>query len=162
MTKRGQEPIERQRLDEHRNFDGGRGGRYGCGLIVLIILVASVISWPIMRRDYIVKSQVSEGTILAYRVRAAFEKYLEEFGDIPTNNEHASLPPGSEVNGKYVSQIYIEGGEIIVVYGKAVDEDVAGKTVVFVPDVSRDHDISWTCTSSDIPDKWLPSMCQGH
>ena len=162
MTKRGQEPIEHQRLEKHRSFDGGRAGLNGCGLVVLIILVASVISWPIMRRDYVVKSQVSEGTVLAYRVRAAFEKYHEEFGDIPANNKHDSLPPGSEINGKYVSQISIEGGQIIVVYGKAVDEDVAGKTVVFVPDVSTDDDVSWTCTSPDIPDKWLPSMCQSH
>ena len=131
-------------------------------IIVLVIVVGSVILWPIMRRDYVVKSQVSEGTVLAYRARAAFEVYLEDHGEIPANNEDADLPPASEVNGKYVSQINIEGGEIIVVYGKAVDESVAGKTVVFVPDLSNDHDVSWTCTSPDIPDKWLPSMCQGH
>ena len=109
-----------------------------------------------------VKSQVSEGTVLAYRVRAAFEVYFKDHGELPTSNEEADLPTSSEVNGKYVSQISIESGQIIVVYGKAADERVVGKRVVFVPDASNGQDVSWACSSPDIPNKWLTSECQSN
>lgn len=162
MTKPEQEPVEHQRLEKLQNFDGGRGGIYGCGLFFLVIMLASAFYWPKMKGDYVVKSQISEGMSLAYRVRAAFDVYLEEHGEIPTNNKDADLPPAGEINGKYVTQIRIDGGEIIVVYGKAVDERVAGKTLVFVPDVSNHQDVSWTCTSPDIPGKWLLEDCQNN
>ena len=99
---------------------------------------------------------------MAYRVRTAVEVYVEDHGELPASNEDAGLPPASEISGDYVSQIGIEGGEIVVVYGKEADPRIVGKTVVFVPDVSNHPDVSWTCSSPGIPDKYLTATCQSH
>ena len=160
---RDQQPIEHERLDERHSSGGGVARRIGCGFVVIVIwLVGSTVGWSILKRDYTIKAQVSEGVSLAYRVRNAAEAYAEVHGELPLNNEDAGLPPASEIGGKYVSQIRIENGEIVVVYGKKADTRIVGKTVVFVPDMSNHPDVSWTCSSPGIPDKWLTSMCRSH
>ncbi len=159
---RDQQPIEHERLDELHSSGGGGAGRIGCGLVIVIFLVGSPFMWSTMKRDYTTKAQVTEGTGLAYRVRTAVEVYVEDHGDLPASNEDAGLPSASEINGNYVSQIGIEDGEIVVVYGKNADSRIVGKTIVFVPDVSNHADVSWTCSSPGIPDKWLTSECRSH
>lgn len=159
---RDQQPIEHERLDNVYKSGGGGVGRIGCGLVIVIWLVGSAIAWPIMKRNYTIRAQVSVGASLAYRVRTAVEVYVKEHGELPASNEDAGLLPASETSGDYVSQIGIENGEIVVVYGKKVDTRVVGKTVVFVPNVSNHTEVSWTCSSPDIPDKYLTSTCRSH
>ena len=157
---RDQEPIEDQRLDELPRVSGSGARRIGCSLVVVICLVGSVIAVPIAKRNYTIKAQELEGVSLTYSVRSAVEVYVEDRGKLPGSNEDAGLPPASEISGKYVSQIGIADGKIIVVYGKNVDERVFGKTIVFIPVVSKNLDVSWTCSSPDLPDKWLTAVCQ--
>ncbi len=160
---RDQQPIEHERLDELHSSGGGVARRIGCGFVVIVIfLVGSGVGWSILKRNHTIKAEVTEGVALAYRVRNAAEAYVEVHGELPLSNEDAGLPPASEISGNYVSQIGIEGGEIVVVYGKKADTRIVGKTVVFVPDVSNHPDVSWTCSSPGIPDKYLTSTCQSH
>ena len=159
---RDQQPIEHERLDEPNSFGGGSAGRIGCGLVIVIWLVGSAVGWPILKRNYTIKAQVSAGASLTYVVRTAVEAYVEDHGNLPVNNEDAGLPPASEIRGDYVSQIGIEDGEIVVVYGDKADTRIVGKTVVFVPDVSNQPGVSWTCSSPDMPDKYLTSRCRSR
>ncbi len=159
---RDQQPIEHERLDELYSSGGGVARRIGCGLVVVIFLVGAAM-WSIRdARDSVIRAEVSEGVSRAYRVRNAAEAYAEVHGELPLSNEDAGLPPASEIGGEYVSQIGIENGEIVVVYGKKADTRIVGKTIVLVPDVSNHPDISWTCSSPGIPDRWLTSTCRSH
>ena len=159
---RDQQPIEHERLDELYSSGGSVTRRIGCGLVVVIFLVGAVMWSTRAKRDFIIGTEVTEGVALAYRVRAAVEAYVEVHGELPLSNEDVGLPPASEISGENVSQIGIEDGEIVVVYGKKADTRIVGKTVVFVPDVSNHPDVSWTCSSLGIPDKYLTSTCRGH
>jgi type IV pilus assembly protein PilA len=159
---RDQQPIEHERLDELYSSGGGVTRRIGCGLVVVTFLVGSAVMWSTAKRDYTIRAEVSEGVALAYRVRTAVEAYVEVHGELPLSNEDAGLPPASEISGEYVSRIGIENGEIVVVYGKKADTRIVGKTIVLVPDVSNYPDVSWTCGSPGIPDKWLTSRCRSH
>ncbi len=160
---RDQQPIEHERLDELYSSGGGVARRIGCGFVVIVIfLVGSGVGWSILKRDFTIRVEVTEGVSLAYRVRTAVEAYVEVHGELPLSNEAAGLPPASEISGYYVSQIGIEDGEIVVVYGKNADTRIVGRTVVFVPDVSNHPDVSWTCSSPGIPDKYLTSTCRSH
>lgn len=152
-----QQPLEHERLDT--GFPPRSKG-IGCGLLVIALIVGSVVITDRAKHDYTIRAQVSEGLNLAHRVRVAVEGYVEDYGELPANNEDAGLPPASEISGSYVSQIGIEDGEIVIVYGKKIDTRVVGKTIVLVPDVSNHPDISWTCSSPDIPNKWLTSACR--
>ncbi len=159
---RDQQPTEHERLDKFDNSGGGVARRIGCGLLVVIFLVGSTVMWKTLKRDYTTKSQDSNGVGLGYRVRNAVEEYVEVHGKLPASNEDAGVPPASEIGGNYVSRIAIEDGDIVIVYGKNADTRIVGKTIVFVPDDSNDPDVSWTCSSPDIPDKWLTSSCRSN
>ena len=158
---RDQQPVEHERLDELYSSDRGFFGRIGWGsLIVVIFLVGLSIIGSTSKRNYIIKAQVSQGVVLAIRVRIAVEAYVDAHGELPASNEDAGLPLASEISDNYVSQIGIEDGEIVVVYGRNAESRIAGKTIVVVPDVSNPPIVSWTCSSPDIPDKWLTSDCR--
>lgn len=159
--KAPQQSVEQERLDEGLGRRRGLGGK-GCGivLLILILFIGSPFWWSTVKRNYTIRAQVSQGMTEAFRVRAAVEEYQKSHGELPANNEEAGLPPPNEISGKYVSQIAVEGGELVVVYGNKADEKIAGKTLLLVPDTSNSAEFSWTCTSVDIPDKWLTSMCQ--
>jgi type IV pilus assembly protein PilA len=160
---RDQQPVEHQRLDEFHSSGGGVARRIGCSfLVVVILLVGSPFMWSKLKGDYTIKAQMSEGLSLNYRVRAGVDVYIEQHGEFPASNEDAGLPPASEITGNYVSQVGVDDGKIVVIYGKKADRRLVGKTVVFVPDMSNQQDVSWTCSSQDIPDKWLTSTCQSH
>lgn len=158
---RDRQPIEHERLEKlqstRRRFLGRSGWVFLAGLI---ILVGSPIMWSKLKGDYTIRAQVSAGTNVAFRVRSAVEAYVEKHDELPASNEDAGLPPANEISDRYVGQIGIHDGQIIVVYGKAADARIVGKTIVFVPGFSDQSDISWTCSSPDLPAKWLPSMCQ--
>jgi hypothetical protein len=49
---------------------------------------------------------------------------------------------------------------LVVVYGNKAREQIAGKRLMLVPDTSKNPELTWTCNSLDIPDKWLTSMCR--
>ncbi len=156
-----QQSIEQERLEEGFGRRRGLGGN-GCGivLLILIVFIGSPFWWNTAKRNYTIRAQVSQGMTEAFRVRSAVEEYLKSHGELPANNEEAGLPPPYEISGKYVSQIAVEDGELVVVYGNNADEKIAGKKLMLVPDTSKSPEISWTCTGVDIPDKWLTSMCQ--
>jgi type IV pilus assembly protein PilA len=128
----------------------------------VIFLVGSEVIWSTAKRNYTIRAEVSEGVNLAYGARTAVEVYVEEHGELPGGNEEAGLPPAGEISSKYVRQIGIEDGEIVVLYGKKADTRIIGKTIVIVPDISNHPEVSWTCSSPGIPDKWLPSRCRSH
>ena len=153
-----QQPLEHERLDEL--FSSRRVKGIGCGVVVLIVLIGSQFIWSTARRDYSIRAEVSQGMNLAFRVRSAVEEYLGDHGELPANNEEAGLPPPNEISDNYVSQVGVEDGEIVVVYGNKAHEKIAGKKLMLVPDTSNALEFSWTCNSYDIQDKWLSSTCR--
>lgn len=158
---RDQQPIGHERHNALHSAGARVAKRIGWGfLVVVIFLVGSEVFWSTAKRDYTIRAEVSEGVNLAYGARTAVEVYIEDHGELPGGNEEAGMPPASEINSKYVSRIDIDGGEIVVVYGKKADMGIVGKTIVFVPDISNHPNVSWTCSSPGIPDKWLPSRCR--
>ena len=153
-----QQPLEHERLDEL--FSPRRVQGIGCGVIVLIVLIGSQFIWSTARRDFSIRAEVTQGMAQAFRVRLAVEEYLGDHGELPANNEEAGLPPPNEISDDYVSQVGVEDGEIVVVYGNKAHEKIAGKKLMLVPDTSNGLEFSWTCNSYDIQDKWLSSTCR--
>jgi len=154
-----EQPLEHERL--HELFGRRRGGRrIGCGVLVLGLIAGSQFMWTKGRQDYTIRAQVSEGVNLSYSVRSAIEEYFNNQSELPANNDEADLPMPGKINGNYVSQVSVKDGEIVVVYGNNAHENVAGKTLLFVPDASKGPEFSWTCSSLEIPDKWLSSRCR--
>jgi len=153
-----QQPLEHERLDEL--FVSRRVKGIGCGVIVLMVLIGSQFIWSTARRDYSIRAEVTQGMLMAFRVRSAVEEYLRDHGELPANNEEAGLPPPNEISDNYVSQVGIEDGEIVVVYGNTAHEKITGKKLMLVPDTSNGLELSWTCNGYELQDKWLSPTCR--
>ena len=144
------------------------------GVIPLIGIMAA-ISIPAYN-DYLIRSQVSEGLVMASAVKASVaEAYANggSFGDIST--ESLGLEPSP---GKYVNGISVIGGVVIIEYGGEASTALQGKTVLLVPGATTQGDIVWTCGHAaapyglqeiayedysrltDVEDKYLPSSCR--
>lgn len=154
-----QQPIEHEPLEE--TSGSRRGARaIGCGVIVLVMFVGSPFMWSKIKLDYSIRAEVFQGFSLTYSVRSAIEEHFKDHGELPANNEEAGLPLPQEINDNYVSQVGVAEGEVVVVYGNKAHEKIAGKKLTLVPDASTAPEFSWTCSSLEIPDKWLVASCR--
>ena len=138
-----------------------RSKKIGRGLLVIAFLAGLMFFADRAKRDYTIRAEVTVGMATAYSMRNALEQYLADHRELPASNEDIGLPPASENNGKYVSQAGIEDGKIVIIYGNKANEKIHGKRLLYVPDVTNPADISWQCSSPDIPGKWLNEPCRG-
>jgi type IV pilus assembly protein PilA len=134
-------------------------------IVVAIIAILAAIAIPAYQ-DYLVRTQVSEGTVLADGAKTAVAEFYSNRGDL-TNAKNASigLPLATSINGKYVSQIAVVGGVITATYGgpdanKAIK---AGPSTLVLSPVTHAGSIDWTCkggSSNPVAPKYLPTSCR--
>ncbi len=136
-----------------------RSKNIGCGLLIIILIGGLAFFYDLAKRNYTIRAQVSAGLAMSYSARTLVEQYLADHGELPASNEDVGLPPAGENSGNYVSQLGIEDGKIVIIYGNKAKEKIQGMHLLFVPDVSNPAEVSWQCSSPDIPDIWLIEQC---
>lgn len=109
--------------------------------------------------NYTVRAQVHEGLNLAMAPKAAVAEYYQVNKQFPSDNVAAGIAPATDIQGKYVSSVRIEAGEIVVTYGNDADSDILGDTLVIRPDASGKR-VTFVCFSLDIASKHLPAACR--
>ena len=144
-------------------------------IVVAIIGILAAIAIPAYQ-DYTIRSQVSEGSILADGVKTALAEFYNNKGYFPGSNASAGLESTTSIIGKYVSTVdagNTESGVIIVTFGNTAPQEanlkIVGSTLVFSAAASSNQgSITWNCKSTalstnrtNIPNKYLPSACRG-
>jgi type IV pilus assembly protein PilA len=144
----------------------------GVGFFFLFIVgVLAAIAIPAYQ-DYTIRAQVTEGLNLAGPIKAEVAEHYAKTGSWP---EQADLS-GAVPSAKYVSQIVVKGGSVIIVYGNFANAKLQKQGLALAPAVSAQGDVVWLCgnrkappgmtrtangpAGSDIPDKYLPSTCR--
>jgi len=127
-------------------------------ILTVIAVIAVMSSIPL---DTFSRAQVAEGLNVSAGAKATVTEYYQDHGQFPSNNASARLPPATDIQGKYVSSIRIDAGEIVVTYGNDANSDIHGGTLILRPEIS-DHIVSWVCFSLDILPKNLPHACRGE
>ncbi len=129
-------------------------------IVVAIIGVLSSIAIS-SYQNYVVRSQISEGIIMAGSARIAVEETYYTSGVLPDNNAPAGLPDSFSMNSTYVSRVDVEDDGVIEInFGNNVSAQIHGDILVFTPVINASGNLTWSCTSSDIDDKFLPSSCR--
>jgi type IV pilus assembly protein PilA len=116
-------------------------------IVIAIIGILAAIAIPAYQ-DYVVRSQVSEGLAMASATKASVAEYYADRGSWPVSN--GSLGISVSPTGKYVSDISVSNGTIVVTYGFDVNNAVSGKTMALQPLSSPNGDVIWKCGSRTV------------
>lgn len=135
-------------------------------IVVAIIGILAAIAIPAYQ-DYTIRAQVSEGLSLADGAKTAVAEYYTNRGVFPTGNKTAGLSTNTSITGNYVSQVDVaqvspSQGTITATFSntgshkanKAINTDT-----LVLTGTGHGGSITWTCTSTNIPQKYLPSSC---
>jgi len=132
-------------------------------IVVAIIAILAAIALPAYQ-DYVIRSQVSEGSVLADGAKTAVAEFYSNRGVFPTANASAGLATSTSIIGNYVSQVGVANtGKITATYGGQANKNINGKTLVFSPYSSGGGSLAWSCKASGgttVPSKYLPSSCR--
>jgi len=140
-------------------------------IVVAIIGILAAIAIPAYQ-DYTIRSQASEGAILADGVKTALTEFYNNYGHFPTNNTSAGLESSGSIVGKYTSNVDVSAvpGKIVVKYGLQVNSKINGSVLAFSAYASSGQgSITWNCKQSQggtaatgtyLANKYLPSACR--
>lgn len=139
-------------------------------IVVAIIAILAAIALPAYQ-DYVIRSQVSEGSVLADSARTAVLEFYEHTNNFPARNTAAGLALSTSINGKYVSQVDIGAarGVIEAKFSSAAPRVANGKIDNLILAFSAVTNggvgsMVWHCanqTYTTVPMKYLPSSCRG-
>jgi type IV pilus assembly protein PilA len=123
-------------------------------IVVAIIGILAAIAIPAYQ-DYIIRSQASEGLAMASAAKASVSEFYAQRGAWPANNDQAGLATSTDIDGKYVAAVAVNGGTITVTYGNDANAtNLSTKTVSLQPGASVGGDVIWRCGNAAAPSTW--------
>ncbi|HWX66262.1 MAG TPA: pilin [Rhodanobacter sp.] len=128
-------------------------------IVVAIIAILAAIAIPAYQ-DYLIRTQVSEGAVLADGAKTAVGEYYSNRGAFPPANSSAGLATPASISGQYVTSVTVTSGKITAAYGglKANKVLTATTNLVMSP-VTHTGSIEWHC-GGNVPSKYLPTSCR--
>jgi len=132
-------------------------------IVVAIIAILAAIALPAYQ-DYVIRSQVSEGSVLSDGAKTSIAEFYSNLGHAPSNNTSAGLAQPGSITGKFVEELDVAAGLITTNFSNTAPQranvSIAGSTLLFSPIFGATAGSTvWTCKSS-IPLKWLPTICR--
>ncbi|HEY0232349.1 MAG TPA: pilin [Dokdonella sp.] len=130
-------------------------------IVIAIIAILAAIALPAYQ-DYLIRSQVSEGAVLADGAKTAVTEYFSNKGTFPESNSAAGLAASASIQGKYVTSVAVgTSGKITAKFGNEANTKIAGKTFVLKPAAAVSAgSVQWSCSGSDVDKKYLPTSCR--
>ena len=153
-----------------------RGWVVSAAVCLPVTLIVAGMALP-SYRGHAIRGQVGEGLDLASGYRTAIEAAWRNTDGDFTNLSSDSLGTGLPQGGRYVESIEIVSGMIVITYGAAADDAVAGSVLAIVPALGSDRALAWACgygaapagfevvfqnhaSYSDIDERFVPSGCR--
>ena len=128
-------------------------------IVVAIIAILAAIALPAYQ-DYTIRSQVSEGSVLADGAKTAVAEYYSNKGSAPSTNASAGLAGSASITGKFTLGLNVTNGLITATYGGRANTAITNSTLSFSPVFGNNVGSTvWTCKSAISP-KWLPTICR--
>ena len=130
---------------------------------VAIIGILAAIAIPAYQ-DYTIRTQVTEGAILADGVKTAVAEYRAQHQSLPAGNADAGLQAPSQIHGQYVDKVEVVNGIIRITYGGMANPLIRGNQLVYVPDENggATGTLIWHCNTeaTTLKNKYLPQVCR--
>ena len=132
-------------------------------LMIVVAIIAILAAIAISQyQDYVIRSQVSEGSSLGDGMKTAVAEFYNNKGRFPPNNSSAGLALPASIAGNYVASASANGGIITANFSNATpfeaNAKINGDELIFSP-ITHAGSIEWNCRSSSIAQKWCGSSC---
>jgi type IV pilus assembly protein PilA len=135
-------------------------------IVVAIIAILAAIAIPAYQ-DYLIRSQVTEGSSLGAAAETAVSEVYSNTGKFPGSNLSAGIAVAASIQGKYVKSVTVGATGIISALFSSAAPQVAntklnGLVLAFSP-VTNAGSIAWHCSNAatTVTAKYLPSSCRG-
>jgi type IV pilus assembly protein PilA len=142
-------------------------------LMIVVAIIAILAAIAISQyQDYVIRSQVSEGSSLADGMKTAVTEFYNNngrFASTAVNTSYGLSAPAS-IQGTYVDTVTVlaNSGKIQAHFSattKKANSKIDGSVLSFSP-VTHAGSIEWTCTTSagtsaTLLDKWRSTICRG-
>ena len=132
-------------------------------IVVAIIAILAAIAIPAYQ-DYLIRSQVTEGSVLGSGAETALAEFYSNTARFPASPASAGLAIPGSVQGKYVSSVdaTTTNGVIKATFGNQVNKAVSGDVLALSAVTTSGGTISWSCNNANttVPAKYLPTTCR--
>ena len=141
-------------------------------IVVAIIGILAAIAIPAYQ-DYIIRSQVSEGSNLIDGTKSSIADFYNNYGAMPSTQASAGLATSASINGKYVSRVSYAAGVVTAMFNSASPQSansaINGSQLAYsAAPVAGGGTINWNCKSgantsgnkTNIQNKYLPTTCR--
>ena len=128
-------------------------------IVIAIIGILAAIAIPAYQ-DYTVRSQVAEGLALTSNAKTLVSMYYSDKGALPADNTEAGLQAPASIQGNYVASVSNNNGVITATFGNSSHAVLNGQTLLLSVVTSARNSIAWTCKSTTLHDRYLPSACR--
>ena len=139
-------------------------------LMIVVAIIAILAAITISQyQDYVIRSQVSEGSSLADGVKTAVGEFYNNYGRFPSTtpaNLSLGLAKPDSIVGSYVGSIGIASTGIVTAhYSNAspfkANAKINNQSLLFSP-ITKAGSMVWTCKrgGNGMLDKWLPASCR--
>ena len=129
-------------------------------IVIAIIAILAAIALPAYS-DYTVRSKVSELIVSADACKNSVAEYYQSRNTLPADLAASGCSSNSS---PYVTSLGVANGVITVVAdasgGAHLPAAAAGNFVLTPTATTPDKPITWSCTASSIPTKYLPGFCR--
>ena len=110
-------------------------------IVVAIIGILASIAIPAYQ-NYTIRAQITEGLSLSSGWKTAIVEYYNNTGAWPSLTDLSGSTPST---GNYVTNITVNNGVIVITYGAAANQNIAGQNLSLVPYTNSNDDILWQC-----------------
>ena len=131
-------------------------------LMIIIAIIAILVNMAMVSyKDYLVRSKISSGLVLAASAKSAVTEYYANNGSMPEDNNAAGLATPNGISNDYVVSVGVgtmpSTGTITITY--SLPELNPGDSILLTPDTTAGA-VQWTCMSNTMSNTMLPSSCR--
>ena len=124
-------------------------------LVIAGLGVIAAVALPAYQ-DYITRAKVAEVLIQGLSARSTISEYYAGKGKLPRSLDEAGY---RQANSRYVESLKFDPNRGVLRM-IPIATLAGGKSIDFIPKVEAGALISWTCSSEDMPQKFLPPSCR--
>jgi type IV pilus assembly protein PilA len=134
-------------------------------LMIVVAIIAILAAIAISQyQDYVIRSQIAEGTSLIDGMKTAVAEFYNNTGRMPPSNVSAGLAVPEAIVGNYVNMVNAANGRVVATYSstspRRANTPINGATLTYSA-VTHEGSISWECNKSGaLLDKWVPQNCR--